>query len=278
MGKNRIALFVMLGGLVAGCIIVPLNVFFNLINYREMSISGWFRLWLIATPVLYGFGSYITALVIQQRSRQETAIEPAFLTLGSTTGLLAGMGSIIFLLSLQPSIQIPYPLSLVVFVAMVLFSILLSFFATRFACRFKRRRSNSNLKVLLLRASVPFVFTLMLIWLHYGNFPGAMASAETRQQWAYQEFGDYKGVVESVSSCQFILERVGNVQFVAPTSGENYVISDHGSSGHSGKLTLEVVGEAGTGVASFGFHIATHASAGQFTYQNKTEKITCPMK
>ncbi|MBE9160237.1 hypothetical protein IQ265_25945 [Nodosilinea sp. LEGE 06152] len=276
MGKNRIALLVTVGGLVAACISVPPDWFFNLVNYRDMSIPSWSRLWLIAQPVLYGFGSYMTALVIQQTSRQETAIEPAFLSLGGTTGLLAGVGIIILLLSLQPSIQVPYPLSLVVFVATALFSILLSFFATRFACRFKRRRSNSNLKVLLLRALVPFVFILTLIWLHYGSFPGALASAETRQQWAYQEFGNYKEVVESVSSCKFILERVGSVEFVAPTSGKNYVISDSGSSGHNGKLTLEVVGEAGTGVASFGFHIDTHASAGQFTYQNKTETITCP--
>ncbi|MBD2154172.1 hypothetical protein [Leptolyngbya sp. FACHB-16] len=252
------------------------DLFFNLVNYREMNIPGWFWLWLIAKPVLYGLGSYITALVLQQTSRQETAIEPAFLTLGGTTGLLAGISSIILLLSLRPSIQIPYPINLIVFVVAVLFSISLFFFAIRFACQFKRYRSNSNSKVLLLRALVPFIFTLLLIWLHYGSFPGAIASAETRQQWAYQEFENYKGVVESVSSCQFILERVGNVQFVAPTSGKNYVISDPGSSGHSGKLTLEVVGEVGIGVARFDFHIDTHASAGQFTYQNETETITCP--
>lgn len=266
----------MLGGLVSGCISVPPDLFFNLVNYREMNIPGWFRLWLIAKPVLYGLGSHITALVLQQTSRQEAAIEPAFLTLGGTAGLLAGMGSVILLESLQPSIQIPYPLNLIGLVATALFSVLLSFFAIRFACRFKRRSAHSNSKVLLLRALVPFIFTLMLIWLHYGSFPGAIASAETRQQWAYQEFENYKGVVASVSRCQFILERVGNVQFIAPTSGKNYVISDPGSSGHSGKLTLEVVGETGVGVASFGFHLDTHASAGEFTYQNKTETITCP--
>lgn len=80
----------------------------------------------------------------------------------------------------------------------------------------------------------------------------------------------------SVSRCPLILERVGNVQFVASTFGKNYVVSDPGSSGHHGELTLEVVGETGTDVASFGFHINTHASSGQFTYKNKTEPITCP--
>ena len=276
MGRNRIALFVMLGGLVAGCISVPPDLFSNLVNYREMSIPGWFWLWLIAKPILYAFGSYITALVLQQTSRQETAIEPAFLTLGGTAGLLAVMGSLLLLLSLPPSIQIPSLLNWTVLIATVPFSILLSFFSIRFACQFTRRRSNSNSKILLLRVLVPLALTLTLIWLHYGSFPGAIASAETRQQWAYQEFNNYESVVESVSNCPFILEHVGSVQFVAPTSGKNYVVSDHGSSGHNGELTLEVVGETGTGVASFSFQFDTRASAGHFTYQNKTETITCP--
>lgn len=276
MGRNRTALLVMLGGLVVGCMSTFPDSFFNIANYREMSIPGWFRLWLIAQLILYSLGSYITALVLQHRSRQEKAIEPAFLTLSGAIGLLAGTGSVILLLLLWPPIQVPYLLSLIALAMTVIFSILLSFFAIQFACRFKRRKSNSNLKVLLLRSFAPFIFTLMLIWLHYGSFPGAIASAETRQQWAYQEFGDYKEVVESISKCQFILDRVGSIQSIAPTSGKNYVISDPGSSGHNGKLTLEVVGEAGRGIASFGFHINTHASTGQFTYQNKTEQITCP--
>ncbi|MEP0873548.1 hypothetical protein NDA01_27695 [Trichocoleus desertorum AS-A10] len=120
------------------------------------------------------------------------------------------------------------------------------------------------------------MLTLALLWLHYGSFPGAIASAKDRQQWAYQEFGNYKSIVESVSTCPAIRARVGDVKLVAPTSGKNYVISEQGSSGHSGQLTLEVVGETGVGVANFDFHIFTHTTLGRLTYQNQTEKISCP--
>jgi hypothetical protein len=65
------------------------------------------------------------------------------------------------------------------------------------------------------------------------------------------------------------------IQSVAPTAGKNYVIFDQGSSGHSGRLTLEVVGAAGIGIARFDFHISTQVLSGQFTYGNKTETILC---
>lgn len=269
MNRNRVALFVLLGGLVVAIVGALPPVFFHIVNYRAMTILGWFELWPLTALVFFSLGVYTTALVIQRRSRQEAGIEPAFLWLGAIAGPLMISVFLWLLQSMQG--QRPF-----VFMVTVPFSILLSFLGIRLACQFKRSRSHANVKVLLLRTLVPFILTLSLIWLHYGSFPGALASPEDRQQWAYQEFGDYKSIVESVSTCQPILARVGNVKFVAPTSGENYVISEQGSSGHSGELTLEVVGETGVGVANFDFHIFTHTATGQFTYQNRTEKISCP--
>jgi hypothetical protein len=119
------------------------------------------------------------------------------------------------------------------------------------------------------------VLVLTLLSLRNGSFPGVKAAAEVRQQWAYTQFSDYNEVVDSIKRCQPILERVGSVKVVAPTQGKNYIISDLGSSGHQGELTLEVVGEKGVGVANFSFHIVTSVSQVRFTNRGITENIVC---
>lgn len=267
MNRNTVALLVLLGGVVAVIVsIIPARLF-PIVNYRDMSISGWLTLWLLTALVIFSLGIYTTALVVQRSSRRAAEIEPTLLALGGTAGLLVVVGS---------AIVLRLPFSWLMLISVMLLSIALSFLGIHLACRFKRNRFNTNAKLLLLRILVPFMLTLAMVWLHYGSFPGWLASVEDRQQWAYQEFDNYKSIVKSVSTCQPVLARVGNVKFVAPTSGENYVISETGSSGHNGELTLEVVGETGVGVANFDFHIFTHTSAGQFIYQNRTEEISCP--
>ncbi|MEP0874054.1 hypothetical protein NDA01_30595 [Trichocoleus desertorum AS-A10] len=268
MSRNEVALFILLGGLVAAMASACLPMFFHIVNYRDMSTSGWLELWLWTAIVFFSLGVYVTALVVQRSSRQAAETEPAFLWLGATVGPLIGR----LISGLPQFMQAQQPLT---FWVTVVFSIALSFLGIRLACQFKRSRAHANVKSLLLRTLVPFVLTPTLIWLHYGSFPGVLALAADRQQWAYQEFYDYKKIVESVRTCQPIVTRVGSVIFVAPTFGENYVISDQGSSGHNGKLTLEVVGTTGVGVAIFEFHIVTHVGAGRFTYKNRTEKISC---
>ena len=153
---------------------------------------------------------------------------------------------------------------------------LASILGIRIACRCERIKSNSNLRVLLFRSLIPFLLTLTLIWLHHSSFPGVRASAQVRQQWAYRKFNRYNEVVETIKTCQPITERVGSVKFVALTQGRNYVISDPGSSGHNGELTLEVIGEKSVGVAKCNYD--RHGGLVEqvrFTYQGRTEEIAC---
>lgn len=265
MRKNVISLLAVSVGVLTVCISIfmPANVYF--LNYREMNTNGWLDLTIITYLALYLFGIYMTALVFQQISDQESEIEPSFLVLGGIIGLL--VGSLFHYLHILLTRPI---LPFVIWLPWVLLSLL----GVRIACQFPRRKSNSPPKFFL-RTLVPFLLVLTLICVHNSSFPGVTAPAVVRQQWAYKEFYGYKGVEDTIKNCQPIIKRVGSVKYAAPTQGKNYVVYDLGSSGHTGELTLEVVGEKGIGVANFSFHIDTAVSSGQFTYQGRTEEIVC---
>ncbi len=267
MRKNLVALVAVLVGLLSAYIgtLTPMNFYF--LNYRAMSITGWFNLGAIIAFALYLLGVYTTALVFQQILTQKLAIEPSFLVLGCIISLL--IGTLPFSLSLLTPVPYSSP------ILSLFISFLLSFLGIWIACKFKPIKSNYTLIVFLFRALIPCAIVLTLLSLRNGSFPGVKAPAEVRQQWAYTQFSDYNEVVDSIKTCQPILERVGSVKVVAPTHGRNYIISDLGSSGHQGELTLEVVGEKGVGVANFSFHIVTSVSQVRFTNRGITENIVC---
>lgn len=137
------------------------------------------------------------------------------------------------------------------------------------------RNQVANKQRTFLKFMVPAMLISALVVINYGSFPGAFASAEARQQWAYTEFTDYKFVVSDIQNCEPIKARVGNVKTIAPTWGKNITVRDSGSSGHYGEFTLEVIGDRGTGVANASFHIGTVIPSVEFTYAGKTEMLTC---
>lgn len=273
MRNNTVVLLDALGGLLTALInIVCFTSLVNnqFLNYREVRSGEAVYSWIITALALYLLGFYTIALVMQQVSREERKIEPLFLLLGCILGLLIGSLVIYFYSLMPPLQQTLYSQQWVLFVP-----ILLSILGFLTACRFKSSRLTSNPVLSVSRILVPSAIALTLIVVNNSDFPGVGTPAEVRQQWAYKEFGNYDGVVNSIKSCRSIIERVGNVKFVAPTQGKNYVVSDQGSSGHQGKLTLEVVGAKGTGVANSSFHISTDISYVRFTYQNKIEEFSC---
>ncbi len=266
MRKNLVALVAGLGGLLSAWLaaFTPMQYYF--LNYREMNIPDWLRLGAILSLALYFLTVYITAFVFQNISKQEAEIEPLFLALGGIIGLVVGLPVGRLFVSFLPTLM---------FNSVFPIPALASILGIRIACKFVRMKSNSKLRVLLFRALIPSLLALTLIWLHHSSFPGVRASAQLRQQWAYREFNRYDGVVDTIKTCQPITERVGSVKFVAPTQGRNYVVSDPGSSGHSGELTLEVIGEKSVGVANSSFHIDTAVGRVRFTYQGRAEEIAC---
>ncbi|MDZ7958943.1 MAG: hypothetical protein RMY34_13855 [Aulosira sp. DedQUE10] len=248
----------------------PANIYF--LNYRETNITEWFYLGTIIGLALYLLGISTAAVVLQQMSSQKSEIEPSFLVLGGTIGLLVGSLPVLINLLTQRSYQLIPPLLILPV------SVLLSILGIRIACDFPRRKSNSHQEILLFRTLIPSLVALLaltFIWIHNSSFPGVTAVSVVREQWAYKEFNEYKSVVDTIKTCQPIIKRVGSVKFVAPTQGRNYVVSDQGSSGHYGEFTLEVVGSKAKGVANFSFHIFTAVSHGQLTYQGGAEEIVC---
>jgi hypothetical protein len=95
---------------------------------------------------------------------------------------------------------------------------------------------------------------LQFVLVVYRNdLPGVNASIEIRQKWAYEKFDGYTRyteVVNRIEGCNQIKTRVGKIKFIAPTKGINFVIYDPGSlADYNAELTLEGVGEKGTGIA-----------------------------
>ncbi|BAU10682.1 hypothetical protein LEP3755_11730 [Leptolyngbya sp. NIES-3755] len=141
--------------------------------------------------------------------------------------------------------------------------------------RFTQERQSFNSSGSVARLVIPIVIITTLLLTNQSSFPGTWASSQTRQQWAIEEFQNYDGVVKTIKHCKPIVDQVGQVQFVAPTRGANYVVSDPGSSGHSGEFTLEVVGDKATGVAYSTFHIETIIGYVEFTHQGRAETLKC---
>lgn len=270
--KNKIvALLDMLGCFLTAAIdITFLTSIGNYLNYREATPGEWIYLWIMTAMTLYLLGLYTIAMVERQLSEQEMEIEPVFLVFGCIIGLLVGY-LVAYFYSSMPTLRHKFPWSFWVLVLPFLLSLL----GISIAVIFKRSKSTSNLIVSLLRILIPSAIALTFILVNNNGFPGVAAPAEVRQQWASKEFWNYAGVVNSIKSCQPIIKRVGSVKFVAPTQGQNDVFYDPGSSGHSGEFTLEVVGEKGIGVANFDFRIGTFVSNVRFTYQKRTEELSC---
>lgn len=274
--KNKIvALLDMLGCFLTAAIdITFLTSIGHYLNYREATPGEWIYLWIMTAMTLYLLGLYTIALVDRQLSEQEMEIEPVFLVFGCIIGLLSGYLVAYFYSSFYSSMPTwLHKLDWSFWV--LLFPFLLSLVGICIARTFKRSKSTSNLNFSLLRLLIPSAIALTFILVNNNGFPGVAAPAEVRQQWASKEFWNYGGVVNSIKSCQPIIKRVGSVKFVAPTQGQNDVFYDPGSSGHSGEFTLEVVGEKGIGVANFDFRIGTFVSNVRFTYQKRTEELSC---
>lgn len=79
-------------------------------------------------------------------------------------------------------------------------------------------------------------------------------------------------IVNSIKENNHITDKVGHIKFVAPTKGRNLPIDIGASSGPTSQLTLEVVGEKGTGIA----YLTTWGGSIHglyFKYQGKKTKL-----
>jgi len=74
--------------------------------------------------------------------------------------------------------------------------------------------------------------------------------------------------------CNEITAKLGKIKFISPTKGRNISIVDPGSLAYAdGSLTIEVVGEKGTGIVYMNVR-----SDDFFEYQGKKTRLECQQK
>ncbi len=238
-------------------------------NYREESdIPGWVALWFALVAVLFTLGIYGTTWLVRQfyPFRIHT-FEPSFLAVFGVIGLPVGYFIEIAIIEILSD---PTPFLPRLWILMGIASML----GIWLACAIKHPRA-LGWRVALLRISFPVLLVVSLYLLNYTDFPGVSAPAIARQQWATHEFTYYDGIVNSFRKCKPVLKKIGNIQSVAPAQGRNVVFTD-GGSGYHGELTLEIVGESGSGIASLKTGMGNSMpNTMQFTHQGKVETLSC---
>lgn len=261
MRKNIVAML----ATVVGCLLAWQGTP-HVLNYREVKVGEWWLLWLFSTVALLALGSYTVSSIFHWWSRRRSDIEPPLLVVGGLGGLLLS-GAPTMLLSLTiPQIPIWFLPGLLYLLGL------------RIACQFEYPQTGQHQFIQVARVLLPAILICGLVTVRSASqFPGTIAPAAVRQQWASEEFQGFDDqIVQRIKQCQPIIQHVGPVAWVAPTNGPNYVIADIGSSGHQGELTLEVVGARRTAIANFSFHIDTAVTPGQLIHDGTTTKFMCP--
>lgn len=257
MRKNIITLVTFLGGILYASLGIP--ILFFAINYRQVTLDEYFALYSVMFFCLYHFGIYISATLFQFYSKRKIDIVPSALAFGSLIG--SALGYLLFILLNSSN-----------FVNGLGILLLLPLVGIRAACAFEFNKSISLTRPLLKISTVVAVNLILLFVVCRSDFPGVKAPIEIRQKWAYEEFRAYSDVVNSIGLCNPIKTKLGKIKFIAPTKGRN-IHTTEGGSGDNAELTLEVVGEKGTGIVHLrGMFVP---SPEFFEYQGKKTRVSC---
>lgn len=235
----------------------------NFPNFRVMEFSESLLLtgigyaWTVL--VLYSLGIYSAAWLIRRfYTRHEPSFRPLSLAWRGALGLILGN-----LLAWRRILRIGWSWDVFVFIGIS--SALFSWIACR------NKEFTPKERQFKLRIGVPLLLTLSLFFLTYTGFP-ANASAQIRAQWGLKHLPSLYGDMSTFQNCKPIVDRIGQIQVVAPTKGPNFSVRDSGSNKFWREIELEVVGSRGTGVVNSRYPGPSPLS---FTYQGKTEQIVC---
>ena len=263
MRKLIIALGTFLGGIIYAAVWTKiLDIAFN---YREINEGDGFLLFSLMFICFYYFGVYISAAIFRFFSKRERYIVPSALP------LLIGSLIFSFLVTLILALFFVYPPGLI-FIGIVYFftplSIILILNILVFHAAYEFEL-NKSLKYFFAKiATVLLVNLTFLIVVCINDFPGVNAPVEVRQEWAYEKYKPYSQIVNSIQENHDITDKIGQIKSVAPTKGKNIFSTTEKLRADRSELTLEVVGEKGTGIA----YITTYAGYINrmcFEYQGK---------
>lgn len=235
MSKNFIALGITFGSFLYAAIWT--RIAYLGFNYREIDSIIHYFLFIVLPICNYVFGVYIVATIFRLSSKRKTDIEPLVLACSSIFSLLlflffsSGFGG--------------NPITIIRISFLLLFQLL----SIRTVCSLQINRNTFKTDSLKNINTTLLIHLVLLLAICRNDFPGVNAPIEIRQKWAYETFTQYPNMVKSIAGTNEIIDMVGKIKFVAPTYGRNLNLETGGSSGPYSNLTLEVVGEKGTGIA-----------------------------
>jgi hypothetical protein len=241
-------------------------IFYHNFNYRVLATSEYDVLYCIIMFIcFYHLGVYISAATFGSFLKRERAIASSslgFIVLLALNCLIITMSSFFFVFAIGHYIFYIY------------LGIILLFQILTVRLGYKGFKKNKSLNHLFQKTAPVFLISLiLLIVVCINDFPGVNAPIAVRQEWAYKKFPGYSIIVDSIERTNEITDKVGQIKFVAPTKGRNLFLRVGAGHMPLSNLTLEVVGEKGTGIA----YICTLGDQGvwgiSFEYQGKKTKL-----
>lgn len=241
--------------------VIWIRIFYFSYNYRKTDdLSYGFILLPSMFIVFWFFGIYINGTIFRFFSKRERDMAPSRLLYGSV---------LIFVLSLCLLAVLGidrFGIDFWILGIILLFQIVGLITASRF-------QINKSVRHFVGKISSTLLINLILLMVVCINdFPGVNAPIESRQKWAYKEFTSYSFLVDSIKGTNEITDKVGQVKFVAPTKGRNLLFRIGAGNMPISDLTLEVVGEKGTGIAYINA-LGSSIWGICFEYQGKTTKL-----
>lgn len=266
MKKNIVALGIFLGTILYTAIWMKILDFS--FNYREIKTHEGFLLFSVIFFVFYKFGIYINAVIFRLSSKPNSDIAPSAVLLSSISSFILSF----FIIAIILLFGILGNLNSSIHYIVLGILLLLQLIGIRAGCTFKNDNYISFAVSIRKIATVLIFNVTLLLVVCITDFSGVNSSIEVRQKWAYKKFRHYPAIVNSIKENNYITDKVGQIRFVAPTKGRNLHIDIGASSGPTSKLTLEVVGEKGIGIA----YLTTWGSSIHglcFEYKGKKTKL-----
>ncbi len=272
MKKFIINLGVILGIILVSIIYATIwtTIFYHNFNYRvlETSEDDVFY-YMIMFICFYHLGVYISAATFWVFSKRERPIASSALSSLIYSSIVLVSNLLILLVT-----SLFFIFFIGTYVFYIYLTIILILQIGGVVIVYNELENTKSLRHLLKKIATVLLISLILLLIVCRNdFPGVTAPIAVRQEWAYKKFPGYSGIVDSIERTNEITDKVGQIKFVAPTKGRNLFLRVGAGDMPQSNLTLEVVGEKGTGVA----YICTLGEWGiwgiSFEYQGKKTKL-----
>lgn len=196
---------------------------------------------LLAAAAMFGVGAYVAAALPRAIAPRDPDYVPGLVTLGAFLGLAIGSA-------------VSAPLLIVLGPLSTLLAVAVAVAVTRLAMRVRKPKSPVAWRrwVGMPLVAAAGLAVAISVASPGTDFPGAEAPMPVRRDWGLKTFGEaYTKAEAYLRATPAVRERLGAVEAIAPTEGENRTAVAPGEL--MGDFTLEVSGTRGKGVARLRF-------------------------